>query len=126
LAKAFFNIFINLQLKLEAIHENQLKSMFFKKKLLSETEFSEKFAKKIIKKIDDLKIVSVNGLEVKCDFGGSDRQYFLDNAYSEYIREPKSIKEIMQKYLMSAFEMFIPEEKSILIEFFQLLKTEDF
>lgn len=100
--------------------------MFFKKKLLSETEFSEKFAKKIIKKIDDLKIVSVNGLEVKCDFGGSDRQYFLDNAYSEYIREPKSIKEIMQKYLMSAFEMFIPEEKSILIEFFQLLKTEDF
>lgn len=100
--------------------------MFFKKRLLLEIEFAEKFAKQLNEKYDDLKVVSINDLEIKCDFRGIDRQYFLDNAYSEYIREPKSIKLIMKKYLNSAFEMFLPETIVNIDRVFPIVKDRRF
>ena len=84
--------------------------MFFKKKLLSELEFSKKFSKKLIQKVKGLKIVSINELEIKSHFNEGDYQHFLDNAYSEYLNEPKFVKEIIQKYLNGISEMFLPEE----------------
>ena len=51
--------------------------MFFKKKLLSETEFSEKFAKQLTKKVKSLKIISINELEVKSEFNEGKHQHFL-------------------------------------------------
>lgn len=84
--------------------------MFFKKKLLSETEFSEKFAKQLTKKVKGLKIISINELEVKSEFNEGKHQHFLNNAYSEYINDPKFIKEIIEKYVKGTFAMFLPKE----------------
>lgn len=84
--------------------------MFFKKKLLSETEFSTKFAKRLSKKVKGLKITLINELEIKSEFNGGKYQHFLNNAYSEYISDSKLIKEIIQKYLNGISEMFLPKE----------------
>lgn len=84
--------------------------MFFKKKLLSEIEFSTKFAKQLTKRIAGLKIISIDELEVKCEFDGGDYQHFLNNAYSEYINDSKFIKEIIEKYVNGISEMFLPKE----------------
>ena len=100
--------------------------MFFRKKLFSQNEFTIEFSKKLCKKIDGLKIVSTDELEVKCDFNGNERQYFLDNAYSEYIREPKLIKEIMGKYLNSAHEMCLPSEVINIERIFPIVKDRRF
>lgn len=84
--------------------------MFFKKKPLSETEFSKKFAKLLVKKVKGLEITSIKELEIKSEFDGRNSQHFLDNAYSEYENDPKLIKQIFQKYLNGLSEMFLPKE----------------
>lgn len=84
--------------------------MFFKKKPLSEIEFSEKFAKQLIKKNKQLKIISINELEVESEFNKGKHQHFLNNAYSEYISDPKFIKEIIEKYVNGTSAMFLPKE----------------
>lgn len=84
--------------------------MFFKKKLLSEMEFAEKFAKQLIKKVKGLKNISIVELEVKSDFNGVEHQHFLNNAYSEYINDPKFIKEIIEKYVNGTSAIFLPKK----------------
>lgn len=84
--------------------------MFFRKKLLSEADFAAKFAKQLIKNNKGLKIISISGLEVKSEFNEGKYQHFLNNAYSEYINDSKFIKKIIEKYVISASEMFLPEE----------------
>ncbi|OMQ11917.1 DUF1444 family protein [[Flexibacter] sp. ATCC 35103] len=84
--------------------------MFFKKKRLNETEFSQKFAKQLIKKVKGLKITSINELDIKSEFNEGKHQHFLNNAYSEYINDPKFIKEIIEKYVNGTSAMFLPKE----------------
>lgn len=85
--------------------------MFFKKNQLTETEFANKFAKQLIKKIKGLKVTSINELVVKSEFNEEEHQHFLNNAYSEYINNPKEINEIVQKYLNGLSAMFLPKKK---------------
>ncbi|WP_035647621.1 DUF1444 family protein [Flavobacterium sp. ASV13] len=84
--------------------------MFFRKRLLSEAEFAEKFAKQLIKKIKGLKITSINDLEVISEFNEGERHHLLNNAYSEYIKDQKFIKEIIEKYVNGSSTMFLPKE----------------
>lgn len=84
--------------------------MFFKKKLLTETEFALKFAQKLSKEVKEIKIISVNELDVKSEYNGVEHQCFLNNAYSEYISDPKNINEITKRYLNSVFSIFLPKE----------------
>ena len=50
--------------------------------MLNEIEFSEEFAKRLIKKVEGLKIDSINGLEIKTEFENSNEyKHFLDNCY---------------------------------------------
>lgn len=84
--------------------------MFFKKKLLSETEFSTKFAKQLAKKVKGLKITLINELDVESEFNEGKHQHFLNNAYSEYINDSKFIKEIIEKYVNGLSAMFLPKE----------------
>jgi uncharacterized protein YtpQ (UPF0354 family) len=101
--------------------------MFFKKKLLSETEFSTKFANQLTKKINGIKIISINNLEVICEFKEvSDYKHFLDNCYSEYLHDPKKIKEIIEKYVNSGITVYIPKEKIIAERIFPIIKDKRF
>lgn len=85
--------------------------MFFKKKLLTETEFSEKFTKELMKKVIGLKVISISNLEIRTEYENSnDYKHFLNNCYSEYTNEPKSINETIEKYLSGASEIYLPEE----------------
>ncbi|MFQ6602526.1 DUF1444 family protein [Flavobacterium sp. C3NV] len=84
--------------------------MFFKKKPLKETEFAEKFAKQLLKKIKGLKITLINELEVRSEFNGGAHKHFLDNCYSEYIADTKSIKKTIEKYIVSIAEIYLPKE----------------
>ncbi|WP_281232359.1 DUF1444 family protein [Flavobacterium gelatinilyticum] len=100
--------------------------MFFKKRLLTETEFAVKFAKKLIKKVNDLKIISIEELHVKTQLNGVEHQYFLNNAYSEYLMDSKLIKETMEKYLQSASEAFKPKEAVNIENVFPVVKDMRF
>ncbi|MHC0447497.1 DUF1444 family protein [Flavobacterium sp. 3-218] len=85
--------------------------MFFKKKPLSETEFSKKFAKGLLKRVNGLQIISINGLEIIAKFNGiSDFKHFLDNCYAEYKIDPKDIKDILNRYLNAASAIYLPKE----------------
>lgn len=47
-----------------------------------------------------MKIFSINGLEIQTEFGGStEYRHFLNNCYSEYLRDPNDIEDIFIKYL---------------------------
>jgi uncharacterized protein YtpQ (UPF0354 family) len=85
--------------------------MFFKKKKLTETEFAKKFADQLTESVSGLQIVSINELEIKTEFNGSeDLTHFLDNCYSEYLNDPKDITDIMDRYLIGAKSLYLPKE----------------
>lgn len=100
--------------------------MFFKKRLLSETEFTLKFAKKLSKEVNHIKIILINGLEIKSEYNLIEQRHFMNNAYSEYIREPKSIKDILEKYFKSACEGFQSEETINIDNVFPIIKDKRF
>lgn len=85
--------------------------MFFRKKKLSESEFSQKFVKALHKRVKDLTIVSIEGLDITTLFSGSEEhRHFLDNAYLEYLQEPSRIKDIIKNYVESSEELYQPDE----------------
>jgi uncharacterized protein YtpQ (UPF0354 family) len=85
--------------------------MFFKKKKLTETEFAKKFADQLTESVSGLQIVSINELEIKTEFNGlEDITHYLDNCYSEYLNDPKDIKDIMDRYLNGAKSLYLPKE----------------
>ncbi|KFC23933.1 DUF1444 family protein [Epilithonimonas lactis] len=68
--------------------------------MLTESEFSKEFANRLIQKVDGLRIILINGLEIQTEFEGStEYRHFLNNCYSEYCRNPDEIEEIFLKYL---------------------------
>jgi uncharacterized protein YtpQ (UPF0354 family) len=85
--------------------------MFFKKKLLSETKFSEKFSNELKKRVIGLEIISINELEIKTKLGNKEgSRHFLNNSYSEYLKEPKSINEIIERYVIGASDVYNPKD----------------
>lgn len=101
--------------------------MFFKKKLLSENEFAKKFANELIKKVKGLKINSINNLEIVTELNGiSDYKYFLDNCYSEYVRDPKLVNDIIERYLRGASEMYLPKENVNIDKIIPIIKNKRF
>lgn len=100
--------------------------MFFKKRLLTETEFTLKFTNKLSKNLSGLKIISVSELDVKSEYNGVEHHFFLNNAYSEYLMDPKSIKETIEKYLKSAFETCQPKEAVNINKIFPIIKDKRF
>ncbi len=85
--------------------------MLFRRKKLSETEFSNKFAKALQNSVKGLSIVSISGLDIVTTFTDSEeRRHFLDNAYIEYSRDTKALKQVLDKYLRASVELYMPDE----------------
>lgn len=75
--------------------------------MFTESEFSKEFVSRLTQKVDGLKIFSINGLEIQTEFEGStEYRHFLDNCYSEYLRNPDDIEEIFIKYLNAADSIY--------------------
>ncbi len=95
--------------------------------MLNETEFSEEFAKRLIQKVDGLKIYSINGLEIQTEFENSNEyKHFLDNCYTEYLREPEEIEEIFEKYLNSSDSLYKPKLTLSINDILPVIKDERF
>jgi uncharacterized protein YtpQ (UPF0354 family) len=95
--------------------------------MLTENEFSTEFAKLLIQKVDGLKIFSINDLEIRTEFEGSNEyKHFLDNCYSEYLREPEEITEIFIKYLNSADSLYRPKENINISDILLVIKDGRF
>ncbi|MGM8363833.1 DUF1444 family protein [Flavobacterium sp. ARAG 55.4] len=95
--------------------------------MLNETEFSQEFAKRLIQKVEGLKIYSINGLQIQTEFENSNGyKHFLDNCYSEYLREPEDIKEIFEKYLNSTDSLYNPKETLKISDVLPVIKDERF
>lgn len=85
--------------------------MFFKRKKLTENEFTAKFAQELTLAIKGLEIIYIAELEIKSKLAGSEEsRYFLDNCYQEYLREPKQIKQIFKKYINGFIAGNAPKE----------------
>ena len=72
---------------------------------LSATQFTQVFSK-ALKSADPALIIQVNGdlsLILK-DAKGKESTAFLDNAYAQYLRDPKEIKEVTKIYVHSFLE----------------------
>lgn len=95
--------------------------------MLTEIQFSEKFAKRLVEKVNGLKIYSMNGLEIQTEYENSNEfKHFLDNCYSEYLREPEEIEEIFLKYLNSAESIYKPSENINISDILPVIKDERF
>jgi len=101
--------------------------MFFKRKNLTEEEFTAKFAKKLTVAIKGIEIIAVAALEIKSKLGDSDEhRHFLDNCYQEYLREPKNIKSIFQKYINGYKAGYAPKEAVNLDIILPIIKDQKF
>jgi len=95
--------------------------------MLTEIEFSERFAERLVEKINGLKICSIKGLEIRTEYENSNEfKHFLDNCYSEYLREPKDIEDIFLKYLNSAESLYKPSENINISDILPVIKDERF
>lgn len=95
--------------------------------MLTEIEFSEEFAKRLMEKVNGLKIYSINGLEIQTEFENSNNyKHFLDNCYSEYLREPEDIENTFHKYLNSSESLYKPNESVNISDILPVIKDERF
>lgn len=95
--------------------------------MFTEIEFSEKFAKRLVEKVNGLKIYSINGLKIQTEYENSNKfKHFLDNCYSEYLREPKNIEDIFLKYLNSAKSLYKSSENINISNILPVIKDERF
>ncbi|PZR24067.1 MAG: DUF1444 domain-containing protein [Flavobacterium psychrophilum] len=84
--------------------------MFFKKKKLSETEFANKFALALKNEFPEVEITSINKLEITSSLNSDPYTHFLDNAYSEYLRDTKDLSAIITKYVLSTSDIYLPKQ----------------
>ena len=95
--------------------------------MLNETEFSTEFAKRLIDKIEGLKIYSIKGLEIQTEYENSNEyKHFLNNCYSEYLREPNEIEEILEKYLNASDSLYKPNTTVNVSDILPVIKDERF
>ena len=95
--------------------------------MLNEIEFSTEFAKRLTEKVEGLKIFSINGLEIQTEFENSNEyKHFLNNCYSEYLREPENIEEVFEKYLNSSDSLYKPNTTVNISDILPVIKDERF
>lgn len=101
--------------------------MFFKKKKLTELELTNRFADALTKRVPELEIETVSPLEITTSFNGSPGfKHFLDNLYTEYINEPKSLKPLLSKYLDGAVTLYLPDQPIDIDKILPVIKDSRF
>lgn len=74
-----------------------------------ELKFTKLYLKKLKKEVQDLELVSLKELEIKTKHNGQDLTHFLNNAYSEYVREEENQNEIIDRYIKSSLILYQPK-----------------
>lgn len=95
--------------------------------MYDEIEFSQEFAKRLIQKVEGLKVSEIKGLEIQTEFeNSSEYRHFLDNCYAEYLRDPEDIEEIFKKYLEVSDSLYASDEKLMLNNILPVVKDKRF
>ncbi|MFT6200144.1 MAG: hypothetical protein ACJAQ2_001924 [Vicingaceae bacterium] len=98
----------------------------FKSKL-SEKDFGKKYFDKLSKKVQGLKFISLEGLELRTKIDGQDEmRHLLDNSYAEYKNDSKDLDEIIEKYTNASKELFEPKEAVSLDRIVPIIKDQRF
>lgn len=96
--------------------------MFFKKKPISPKEFSIKFSKLLKSKVDKLEIITIDDYEISTKIGEKEHTHFMNNAYSEYLREPKELKEVLNRYIAATTSLYEKEKPTVLENIVPVIK----
>ncbi len=84
-------------------------------KFLSEQEFTKIYKDSLEQTYSTVKFEVVDNLTILATNNGKEGKHYLDNAYKEYKLEPKSIGEIIKRYVAAAAELY-KEKKPIRTE----------
>jgi len=72
---------------------------------ISSSEFTLEFVKVLGSEAPSLKVIVKNDMELLIrDSAGKESTAFLDNAFSEYLLDPKSKTEVIKKYVLALLE----------------------
>lgn len=77
--------------------------------MIDQDQFSSKFIDKLRKSVPEIEIQEKSGLSIVSKYDGEEYSHFLNNAYSEYNREPDSLESILDKYVTSTLELYKPK-----------------
>ena len=90
---------------------------------LSENEFSQFFSEKLVERVENLKIIKIQNLEIETEFNGEKGiQHFLDNAYSEYKRSIDELDEIVNRYIDGTQAMYLPKDQMSVANILPVIK----
>ena len=74
-----------------------------------ELKFTKQYFKKLKTEVQGLELVSLKELEIKTKHNGKDLTHYLNNAYSEYVREGENKNEVFDRYIKSALTLYQPK-----------------
>jgi uncharacterized protein YtpQ (UPF0354 family) len=74
-----------------------------------ELKFTKQYFKRLKNQVTGLELVSLSELEIKTKHNGKDLTHYLNNAYSEYVRETENPDEIFDRYIKSAMTLYQPK-----------------
>jgi len=69
-------------------------------------KFTKEYFKKLKKHVQGLELVFLKELEIKTKHDGKDLTHYLDNAYSQFVRDKKNKSEVINTYLKSALTLY--------------------
>lgn len=84
-------------------------------KILSEQEFTKIYMDSLKQSFPSVKFEIAENLTILATNDGKEGKHYLDNAYKEYKLEPKSIGEIIKRYVVASGELY-KEKKPIRTE----------
>ena len=98
----------------------------FKSKL-SEEDFGKKYFNKLSEKVSDLKLISLEGLDLRTKIDGqNEMRHNLENSYAEYKNDPKDLDIIIDKYTNASKELFESKETVSLDRVVPIIKDQRF
>ena len=83
----------------------------FFKRPSKELKFTKEFFILLSKNVSDLELVSLKDLEIRTKHKERELTHYLDNAYSEYLRNENEKEEILDRYIASTLDLYKPKDK---------------
>lgn len=89
----------------------QKNELLFEKELLSENEFAELIIKKLSERIEGVKTISQNQLNIITEYRNQTFEFTYVKCYEDYLRRPDLIDETIDRYLNVTFDTHMPKER---------------
>lgn len=88
--------------------------------------FTKKYYKALEKQVEGLQLISLTDLEIKTKHNEHEHTHYLDNAYSEYVRTTQNKEEVIERYILSALDLYYPKEEFSIEKIVPIIKDRRF